>query len=219
MAASGGAGGSFHVAQQAVHLGSAEAASGADGAVAGEAGDNGVKPGGQSRGLAQFGQFLGDVAQQGRGVGRAKGGRQSTDQHGTGAEDFEFDAEARQRISLGNQGGGLGVGQVDDGGEQQSLAGNVAVQHLIAQRLMGEAFMGRVLIDQDEAAIGGHSDHIGVEHLGDGGTKRVVGLGGWGFGDPGAGGAQIEPGGAQVISGNSTKSRNRGAKMNRPHMP
>ena len=93
------------------------------------------------------------------------------------------------------------MGQVDDGGEQQSLAGNVAVQHLIAQRLMGEAFMGRVLIDQDEAAIGGHSDHIGVEHLGDGGTKRVVGLGGWGFGDPGAGGAQIEPGGVEGESG------------------
>ena len=68
MGAGAGAGGGFHVAQEGGHFLWREAAAGADGAVAGEAGEGGVEMGFQRGGGAVFGEFVGEVAQEGGGV-------------------------------------------------------------------------------------------------------------------------------------------------------
>ncbi len=73
----------------------------------------------------------------------------------------------------------VGGREVDHGGEQQGLGAHAGcgVEVLAAQGLVGEAFVGGVLVDQDEAVIGGGGEDVGVEHLGDRRAERVVGQG------------------------------------------
>ncbi len=173
MAAGGGAGGGFHVAHQGGHFFWVQAAAGADGAVAGEAGEGGIQPGFERDGRVGFGEFIGEVAQQCGRVRAFQGGGDGADQDGAGAEGFDLEAEPVQGFGVGEQAGCVRWREVDDGGEQQGLGGDGAGKEFCAQAFLGEAFMGGVLVDDDERAIRGDGEDIGVENLGDGGAERV----------------------------------------------
>jgi hypothetical protein len=84
--------------------------------------------------------------------------------------------------------------ELDDGGDEQGLAGDGALGQLRLHALHDEAFVGGVLVDDDDAVAGlGHD--VGFVHLGPGGAQREV----EGVDDLGRGASGFRQGRAGVV--------------------
>jgi hypothetical protein len=164
----------LHLAQQGVHLRAPFSRRPArTAAVAGHGGADLFQPLLQGQGLAVLGQVVGDVADQAGGVGLAQQGRGLADQHGAGAEALDDQAQGRQFVGAGDDALGLGGVQLDHLGQQQGLAGDAAGGHLALHALVDQALVGGVLVDDDHA-VAGLGDDVGLVHLGPGRAQREV---------------------------------------------
>ena len=68
---------------------------------------------------------------------------------------------------------GLGGVELDHLGQQQGLARDAAVGHLGLHPLIDQALVGGVLVDDDHA-VAGLGDDVGLVHLGPRGAERIV---------------------------------------------
>ena len=68
----------------------------------------------------------------------------------------------------------IGRRHVHHGGQQQRLRPHAAIEHLLAQRLMGQPLVRGVLVHQHQRAVAGDRDHVGVEHLRHRRAKRML---------------------------------------------
>jgi len=126
----------LHLPQQSRHLGAVQPPPGADRAMAGQPRHRRIQPPLQRQRLVALGQFLRQVAQQRRRVGRAEQGRQGADQQGAGTEPLELEAEPGERRGEAEQAGAIGRRQLDHRGQQQGLGAHPALDQLGPQRLM-----------------------------------------------------------------------------------
>ena len=161
MVALAGVGGGFHLAEQGVHLGGRKHATGADAAVAGHGAADLAEAFAEGQGCTVLGQVVGDVADEALYVCVAQQRGCFADQHGTRAEGFDDQAELGQFVGAGADALGFGGIQFDDFGRQQGLARDRALGHLSFHPLIDETFVGRVLVDDDEA-VAGLGDDVGA---------------------------------------------------------
>ena len=145
--------GRLHLAQQRVHLRVTQAASGANAAVAGQAGDHGIEPGGQGHRFIEFGQLVSDVSDQRGGLRRAQSGGQGADQNGARSKDSISGPEARQVFGAGQQTIGVGLRQSTTAGISNGWAAAPPSSMRVPDRFMGQPLMRGVLIDQNQGAI------------------------------------------------------------------
>ena len=126
-----------------------------------------------ARAAAVLGEVVGDVADQARRVGLAQQGRDLAHQDRAGAERLDHQAQRGQFLGAGDDALGLGGVQLDHLGQQQGLAGHAAVAELALHALVDQALVGGVLVDDDHA-VAGLGDDVGLVHLGAGRAEREV---------------------------------------------
>ena len=98
------------------------------------------------------GQFVEDVAEKGCAVDGAKNGGGFADGDGAAAEGFDRQAHLGQRRGGVQKAGGVGGGEIDDLGYQQGLGADASLGLLAFQAFVDEAFVGGVLVYDDDAA-------------------------------------------------------------------
>ncbi len=127
----------------------------------------------ERQGLAVLRQVVGDVADQAGDVCLAQDGRGLADQDGAGAEGLDHQAQGLEFFGPCGDPLGLGGVEFDHFGQQQGLACDAAGRHLGLHALIDQALMGGVLVDDDHA-IAGLGDDIGLVHLAAGRAERIV---------------------------------------------
>ena len=97
--------------------------------------------------------------------------RRLAHQDRAGAERLEDQAEAGQLVGRAHDALGLGGVELDDLGDQQRLARDAAGLHLGLHALVDQPLVRGVLVDDDDA-VAGLGDDIGLVQLGAGGAER-----------------------------------------------
>ena len=187
----------LHLAKQRVHLLGFQPPPGAHRAVAGHGGGDVHQPALQGKRLVPFGQMLGEVASQRRGVNLAQHRRCLADGDGAGAERLDGEAKALELVGARQQALDIGGVELDDFRDEQDLPGDALLVDSGLHALVNQPLVRRVLVDDDEAVAGLRHD-VSVVHLGPGGAERTIQQVGRGLGHFNAGGrrgtADIEHG-------------------------
>ena len=146
-----------------------------------------VEPVAERDGAAELGDFSGEVGEQRGDIGFAERGGDRADEHRGRAEALDVESE------VGQAGGGLlepvaiDLVEFDAFGDQQHLARDLAVGAGGAHPFEHEPFVRGMLVDDDQAVLG-LGDDIGLCDLAAGDAERVGGDGrGGGFGAGGGG--------------------------------
>ena len=105
----------------------------------------------QAEGVAEFGQFIGQVADEVLDVGLTEQRRELADNDAAVAEGFKDKAKVGEFGRAGDQSRGGGFVQLDDFGDQQSLALHPAIDQRRLDTLVDQPFVGGVLIDDHDA--------------------------------------------------------------------
>jgi hypothetical protein len=164
----------LHLAQQGVHFVAAHLPTGPDRAVTCHAGQHRLDPGLNKLTVAQIGQFIQHVADQGGRTDGAKDGGGLA--HGNRAAAKGFDGQAKtMQIGGGVQNPrGIIRRQFNDFGDQQRLRGDARVGHLAFQPFIDQPFMRGMLIDDDDA-LRRLGDDVVFMHLRAGRPQWAVG--------------------------------------------
>ena len=113
-----------------------------------------------------LGQLLRHIAHQARRIGITEQCRHGPHGETAAAERLEFEPHMFQRLEpLGQQRRRL-CADVDNGGNQQPLAGDAAFRVSVPEPLEGDPLMGRMLIDDDQG-LAAFANQIAFEHLSD----------------------------------------------------
>ena len=110
-----------------------------------------------------------DLAEQAR--------RPAAHRDGARTERLDDEAVAGELVGARDQPLDVGLVELDDLGDQQDLAGDAALLQRRLHALVDEPLVRRVLIDDDDA-VAGLGDDVGLVHLGARGTERAVDLAG-----------------------------------------
>ena len=132
--------------------------------------------------LVPFGEMLGEIAGQRRGVDLAQHRRRLADGDGAGTERFDGKAEALELAGTREQALDVGVVELDDLGDQQDLARDAVLVDGRFHAFVNQTLVRGVLVDDDKP-IARLRDDVGVVHLGPGGAERPVEQVGCGLGD------------------------------------
>ena len=120
--------GSFHFAQQGVHLGQGEAAVGADGAVAGHGGEEFVAAGGDHFAGGEVAQFGEEGADEFADGGRGEEGRDAAHGKFLGAGGADLEAHAGEEVGVFLGAGHVLGADAEDSGDEQALHAGGAVE-------------------------------------------------------------------------------------------
>ena len=118
------------------------------------------------------GDLVGEIADQALNIDLAQQRRRFTHRYRTRPETFEPQSEAGERFGVHCQPLDVVGGQVDDFGQKQHLGGQGPRMHRRLQRLVDQALMGRMLVDDDQRILRLSDDVVAMD-LGAGGAKRV----------------------------------------------
>ena len=133
-----------------IHFLAGEAAAGTHRAVTGDGAANLFQPFLQRQRFIKFRKIVGQVADEARHVELAEDGRHLAHDDGAGAERLNHEAEFGEFASAGGKARRLGLVEFDHFGNQQQLTRNTARFHCLFHALIDEAFMGGMLVDDDE---------------------------------------------------------------------
>ena len=123
--------------------------------------------------LIPFADVFGQVAHEARAIDLAEQRRRLAQRHGAGAEGFQHDAISRKFLGMREQTLDFRLVEFDDIGDEQDLARDAGFADRGLELLVDDAFVGGVLIDDDETVAGLRHD-VGVVHLRARRTKRMI---------------------------------------------
>lgn len=172
---------SLHPAQEGVHFIGTHGPARTDGAMAGDAGQDSLDFRLDGEGAAAVAELVKDIANKRFSIDWPEDGRGSADGNGTGTEGLDLQPEAGQCVGFGEEEGGLGVAEFYDFGDKEGLGRDAIAGRLLFQRLIDEALMGGVLVDEDNPVFG-LGDDVGAVQLRARRAQRTfggLGLGGW----------------------------------------
>ena len=161
----------FHFAQERVHLVEPERAPGPHAAVAGHGRADRVEPRLDAAFRARR-QLMGKVAHERLHVALPQQRRGLAHDHGAGAEAFENEAAARDFGAVFEENRRVFVRHFDDFGDQQQLAGDAFAQQRGFKFFVDDAFVGGVLVDENDAVFG-LGDDVGFVQLGAGEAETL----------------------------------------------
>lgn len=172
MIALAGMGSDFHFAEEGVHFGDRQDAPCPYRTVAGHCSGDGVDAFFQGEGFTEGGEFIGEVGDETADIGLTQHRGDTADQHSTGAEAFEVEAEFQEFRGAGFEAVAGGFVEFYDFGQQQRLHRYAAVFRRFSHPFQDKAFVGGVLIDYDETVLG-FGDDIGSGDLASGDSHWV----------------------------------------------
>ena len=118
----------------------------------------------QAQRLAEFGQLVGQIADQPSRVGDAQQRRHLAHHDGAGPEGLDHQAQLGQLAAPVDDALRRRLVQLDHGGDQQYLAGDAGLRQRRFHPLIDQPLMGRMLIDDDQA-VGCLRDDVGFVQL------------------------------------------------------
>ena len=186
------------VFEEGLQLGEGEVVVGFDGVAAGGGGDHVFAEAKGRRGTGKAAQFFDDLVEPVHGVIGFEEGGKGFDFESVWAEGFEFDAEAVERFEVAGDDVGVFGGELEGERDEEALGGDAVVFHGAAYLFEHDAFVGGVLVHEDEAFGAFEEDVEAVEDAEDAVAGEVFGgSGGFGWG----GGAGCGGGGGGLGGG------------------